>query len=183
MSPIRLLRSGSLAGAVALLVGFAASFLGAAADNGVPHIEFNADNMGPRAIEELTTVSVPRDYALAWQTMEQALEMNEAGLLDGYFTGAAKDDLTERVHSQTASGLRTRYRDGGHRLEGIFYSPAGDAMELRDHAELEVEVLDGDKVIYHEPVTEEYMVLMTPGADRWLVREMQATGAKPVAGP
>jgi hypothetical protein len=51
-------------------------------------------------------------------------------------------------------------------------------MELRDHADLEVEILDGDKVIYHEPVTVEYMVLMTPGADRWLVRQMQATSAK-----
>jgi hypothetical protein len=163
---------------VALVVGLAAYHLGARDDQGIPHIEFNAGNMGPRAIEELTTVSVPRDYGFAWQTMEQALERNQPGLLDGYFTGPAKDDLSERVHSQIASGLRTRYRDGGHRLEGIFYSPAGDAMELRDHAELEVEVLDGDKVIYHEPVTAEYMVLMTPGADRWLVRQMQARSAK-----
>jgi hypothetical protein len=178
MSAIHFLRSGFVAGAVALLVGFAAYQLGAAADQGIPHIEFNAENMGPRTIEELTTMSVPRDYGFAWQTMEQALDKNQPGLLDGYFTGAAKNDLTERVHSQIASGLRTRYLDRGHRLEGMFYSPAGDAMELRDHAELEVEVLDGDRVIYHEPVTAEYVVLMTPGADRWLVRQMQATSAE-----
>jgi len=176
-------RAASLAGAVALLAAFSAYRLGAAADNGVPHIEFKADNIGPRAIEELTTESVPRDYAFAWQTMEQALDENQAGLLDGYFTGAAKDDLSARVHSQIASGLRTRYRDGGHRLEGIFYSPAGDAMELRDHAEFEVEVLDGDRVIDHQPVAAEYIVLMTPGADRWLVRQMQATSAKTAKTP
>jgi len=35
-------------------------------------------------------------------------------------------------------------------------------------------------VIYEEPVNTEYMVLMTPGADRWMVRQMQAIpGEKP----
>jgi len=53
-------------------------------------------------------------------------------------------------------------------------------MELRDHAKFDVEVSDGSKVIYQEPVSLEYMVIMTPGADRWLVRDLQAsTGAKP----
>ncbi|MBO0910561.1 MAG: hypothetical protein J2P13_02110 [Acidobacteria bacterium] len=178
MRAINLLRSLSLAGAMALLLGFAAYRLRAAEGNGIPHIEFHADNMGPRAIEELTAKSVPRDYALAWQTMEQALEENQAGLLDGYFTGPAKDDLTGRVRAQIASGLLTRYRDRGHRLEGIFYSPSGDAMELRDHAEIDLEVLDGGRVIYSQPVTTEYLVLMTPGADRWLVRQIQATDGK-----
>ena len=43
-----------------------------------------------------------------------------------------------------------------------------------------LEVSDGGKVIYQEPVSLEYMVIMTPGADRWLVRDLQAsTGAKP----
>src|SRR5215475_6153163 len=100
---MNLLRYGSLAGTVALLVGLAAYHLGAAADKGVPHIEFHADNMGTRAIEELTTMSVSRDYAFAWQTMQQALEENQPGLLDGYFTGLAKGDLIKRVHSQIAS--------------------------------------------------------------------------------
>jgi hypothetical protein len=39
-------------------------------------------------------------------------------------------------------------------------------------------VLDGDKVIYEEPVDVEYIVLMTPGADRWMVRQMQAMKAE-----
>jgi hypothetical protein len=48
-------------------------------------------------------------------------------------------------------------------------------MQLRDHAQFDLQVLDGDKVIYEEPVNGEYIVLMTPGADRWMVRQMQAT--------
>jgi len=150
------------------------------AKEAVPRVQLHAEDLGPRQIEDLTSKSLPRDYALAWQTMEQALEENRPGLLDGYFTGLAKQDLTQRVRSQIKSGLRTRYQDGGHKLEAIFYSPGGDVMELRDHAKFDVEVSDGGKVIYQEPVSLEYMVIMTPGADRWLVRDLQAsTGAKP----
>ena len=71
--------------------------------------------------------------------------------------------------------MRIRYEDRGHKLDGIFYSPAGDAMQLRDRAQLEMQVLDGDKVIHTETVTMNYVVLMTPGADRWLVRYLQST--------
>ncbi|HET8825045.1 MAG TPA: hypothetical protein VFM77_07945, partial [Terriglobales bacterium] len=103
-----------------------------------------------------------------------ALSENRPGLLDGYFAGLAKQDLGNRVKSQIKNGMHTRYQDRGHKLEAIFYAPAGDAMQLRDHAQFDIQVLDGDKVIYDEPVNAEYIVLMTPGADRWLVRQMQA---------
>ena len=157
-----------------VVCAFAVLHLGAAADGEVPRVEFNADNIGPREIEDLTSKSVPRDYGLAWQTMEQALGENRAGLLDGYFTGLAKQDLGDRVMSQIHAGMHTRYQDRGHKLEAIFYAPAGAAMQLRDHAQFDIQVLDGDKVIYDEPVNAEYIVLMTPGADRWLVRQMQS---------
>jgi len=175
------LRLGSIA---FLLLAFACVVLvrdvRVLAKEAVPRVQLHAEDLGPRQIEDLTSKSLPRDYALAWQTMEQALEENRPGLLDGYFTGLAKQDLTQRVRSQIKSGLRTRYQDGGHKLEAIFYSPGGDVMELRDHAKFDVEVSDGGKVIYQEPVSLEYMVIMTPGADRWLVRNLQAsTGAKP----
>ena len=112
--------------------------------------------------------------------MEQALEGNRPGLLDGYFTGLAKQGLTERVNSQLKSGLQTRIADRGHHLDAIFYSPGGDVMQLRDRAQVDVQVLDGGKVIYAAPENLEYTVLMTPGADRWLVRELQAmNGDKP----
>jgi len=167
-----------------LLIAFVCAILvgdfRAAAAAEPPRVELNADNIGPRPIEDLTSKSVPRDYAFAWQTMEQALEENRPGLLEGYFTGLAKQDLTQRVNSQIKSALHTHYEDRGHKLEALFYSPAGDAMQLRDRAQLDVQVFDGGKVIYDEPVTVQYMVIMTPGADRWLVREIQTTtGEKP----
>ena len=178
---MKALRYASLLIIVAiLLLGVVAYHLRAAADDELPRVQLNADNIGPRPIEDLTSKSVPRDYALAWQTLEQALEGNQSGLLDGYFTGFAKQDFTQRINSQLKSGLHTRYTDRGHKLEALFYSPSGDVMELRDHAQLDMQILDGGKVIYDEPVNAEFTVLMTPGADRWLVRQIQATsGEKP----
>jgi len=164
----------------AFLCGIVVRVLRASAATEVPRVELNADNLGPRVIEDLTSKSVPRDYGLAWQTMGQALEENRPGLLDGYFTGLAKQGLTERVNSQLKSGLQTRITDRGHHLDAIFYSPGGDVMQLRDRAQVDVQVLDGGKVIYEAPENLEYTVLMTPGADRWLVRELQAmNGEKP----
>ena len=175
------LRYGSLLLVFAImLLGMVAYHLRAWADDHLPRVQLNADNVSPRPIEDLTGKSVPRDYALAWQTLAQALANNKTGLLDGYFTGLAKQDFTQRINSQIKSGLQTRYTDRGHKLEALFYSPAGDVMELRDHAQFDVQVLDGGKVIYEEPVNTQFMVLMTPGADRWLVRQLQATnGEKP----
>jgi len=161
-----------------LVCAIATLHLAAAADTEVPQVEFSADNIGPRQIEDLTSKSVPRDYGFAWQTLEQALNENRAGLLDGYFTGMAKQDLGDRVKSQSKYGLHARYQDRGHKIEAIFYAPAGDAMQLRDHAQFDLEVLEGDKVIYEAPVNGEYIVLMTPGADRWMVRQMQAIEAE-----
>jgi len=161
-----------------LICAAAAMYLRASASDEIPRVQMNAENVGPRQIEDLTGKSIPRDYALAWQTMAQALENNRTDVLDGYFTGFEKDELTQRVKSQIKSGLHTRYQDRGHKLEAIFYAPAGDAMELRDRAQLDMQVLDGGKVIYEEPVNVEYVVIMTPGADRWLVRQLQAVGTQ-----
>jgi hypothetical protein len=169
-----------LAACVGLICVVAAHDGSVSAETAAPRIQFSGENVGPRSIEDLTSKSVPRDYRLAWQTMEEALRENQIHALDGYFTGSAKQDLTERVNSQLKSGLTTRIEDHGHQVEAIFYSPAGDAMQLRDHARLEMQVLDGGKVIYEEPVTAEYYVIMSPGADRWLVRQMQTvSGEKP----
>ena len=175
------LRYGSLLLVFAIaLLGVVAYHLRASADDHLPRVQLNADNVSPRPIEDLTGKSIPRDYALAWQTLAQALASNKTGLLDGYFTGSAKQDFTKRINAQIKSGLQTRYTDRGHKLEALFYSPAGDVMELRDHAQFDMQVFDGSKVIYEEPVNAQFMVLMTPGADRWMVRQLQATnGEKP----
>ena len=171
----------SLLGLVAasLIAGLAVNRLRAGADAGVPRVQLNVDKIAPRPIEELTAKSVPRDYALAWQSIEQAMDENRPELLEGYLTGVAAEDFRHRISSQTKAGLRTRFTDRGHRLEALFYSPAGDVMELRDRAQLDMEILDGDKVIYDQPLQAEYMVLMTPGADRWLLREIQDIGGAP----
>ncbi len=150
------------------------------ADDSLPRVSLNADNLGPRSIEELTSKVVARDYAFAWQTMAEALEQNRPDLLDGYFTGTARQYLAELIADQTKTNVRLRYVDHGHKLDAIFYSPAGDAMQLRDHADLEINVMDGQKVIHSEQVNLQYTVLMTPGADRWLVRDLEvAPGPKP----
>ncbi|MGH9529447.1 MAG: hypothetical protein ACRD2S_05950 [Terriglobales bacterium] len=150
------------------------------ADDSLPQVSLNAENLGPRSIEDLTSKVVARDYAFAWQTMAEALEQNRPDLLDGYFTGMAKQNLAQLIADEKKTGVRLRYEDHGHKLDALFYSPAGDAMQLRDHADLEIDVMDGQKVIHSEQVNLKYIVLMTPGADRWLVRDLEvAPEAKP----
>jgi hypothetical protein len=171
-------KNTQIAGPLALMLGIAMtasiSLLPKAwAADDLPQVQLNADNIAPRPIEELTSKVVPRDYALAWQTMADALEQNRVDLLNGYFTGFAKENLTKLITDQKRTGVRVRYVDHGHKLEGVFYAPAGDAMQLRDHARLEVQLLDGSKLIHSEMVTQNYLVLLTPGADRWLVRDLE----------
>ena len=153
---------------------FSAPLFYVSADEGMPKVELSASNLQPRPIEELTSKSVPRDYALAWQTMAQALDSNRVDLISAYFTGFAKDNLTKRIQEQQKAGIHVRYDDRGHKLQALFYSPAGDAMLLRDQAQMEMQILDGDKVIDREQMNVQYMVMMTPGADRWLVRDLRA---------
>ena len=159
---------------IAFLITLALWSPAPAADS-LPQVSLSTENLGPRSIEDLTRKTIARDYALAWQTMAQALEQNRIDVLEGYFTGSAKDNLIRRVASQKQTGIRVRYGDLGHKLEAVFYSPAGDAMQLRDRANLQIQTFDGSKVIHSEQVTLQYMVLMTPGADRWLVRDLETT--------
>jgi hypothetical protein len=149
------------------------SVLPRVAADSLPHVELNADDLGPRPIEPLTSQVIVRDYAHAWQTMADALENNQAGSLDAYFAGWAKENLSGLIADQKRTGVRTRYVDHGHKLTALFYSPAGDAMQLRDQAQLELQIFDGHRLIDSEQVALQYIVLMTPGADRWLVRDLE----------
>lgn len=144
------------------------------AADALPQVQLNADSIAPRPIEELTGKNITRDYAYAWQTLAQALDQNRPQLLDGYFTGFAKNTLTRAIADQQKSGVRLRYIDHGHKVNAFFYSPNGDAMQLRDTAQLEIQVFDGSKMIRQEQVALHYLVIMTPAADRWVVRMMQA---------
>jgi len=161
------------AGLVIVCFSFLQSQIHAAST--APKVELKADNVGPRAVEELTSKTITRDYANAWKTMAEALDKNRPDLLDGYFTGFAKDKLAQLIAQQKQTGIRIKYDDRGHKVDALFYSPSGDAMQLRDRAQLGIEVLDGGKVIHNEQGNVQYLVLMTPGADRWLVRDFVTT--------
>ncbi len=144
-----------------------------------PTVRLDAANAGPRQIEDATGRAVVRDYAAAWESLEAALESNRADLLGGNFAGFAADKFRQAIADQQQSGLRTRYVDRGHQLEALFYSPEGASLQLRDTAQLEMQLLDGDRVVYSAPMTAHYIVLMTPAADRWQVRLLQETPDKP----
>jgi hypothetical protein len=138
----------------------------------LPQIKLNADGIAPRSIEELTGHNVTRDYAYAWRDLAAASQSNRPELLNDYFTGFAKDNLAKRIADQRSTGVTIRYTDHGHNVKAFFYSPDGGEMQLLDNAQLDIEILDGGKLIHQETVTQSYLVLMTPGADRWFVRSL-----------
>ena len=149
-----------------------------AADD-MPTVNLNVDNAGPRQVEDTTEKALARDYARAWNSMEAALAENRADGLDTDFVGIALDELKDRVSAQQQSGLHTRFIDHGHRLQAVFYSPEGSAVQLIDTAQIEVQYLDGDKLLHSEQRTANYTVVMTAGENRWKVRVLQENPAQP----
>jgi hypothetical protein len=141
-------------------------------------VELDGSAAAPRAIEDTTENAIVRDYGNAWSVMAAALDSNSAANLASGFTGTARDRLVERVQQQRRSGLRTRYVDHGHKLQAVFYSPEGSAMQLHDTAKLEEQILDGDNVVSSRQLTASYVVLMTVGEERWKVRLLQSLEEK-----
>ncbi len=144
------------------------------AADATPEVSLDATKATPRAVEALTQRSIIRDYKLAWAGLAQALEANSTGPLTALFDGTASAVLREKVGSQQSSGITSRYSNQTHKLQAVFYAPEGDVIELHDTAEYDVQILDGDKTIHTEHALVRYVVLMTPGADRWVVRQLQA---------
>jgi hypothetical protein len=151
----------------------------AQAASDLPKVDLNVSAAGPRQVEDTTERALERDYARAWSTMEAALAENRPDLLESDFVGVALDALKERVTQQQQNGLHTRYVDHGHKLQAVFYSPEGSAVQLADTAQIEVQFLDGDKVVHSEQRTESYTVVMTAAENRWKVRVLQATPGQP----
>ncbi len=141
----------------------------------VPRVDLDVTTAGPRPVEDTTEKAIARDYGHAWSSMTTALSENRPEVLDSDFVGVALDELRERVNQQQQSGLHTRYVDHGHRLQAVFYSTEGSAIQLRDTAQIEVQYLDGDKVLHSEQRTENYTVVMTPGENRWKIRVLQVS--------
>jgi hypothetical protein len=140
----------------------------------LPKVVLSAESLAPRPIEQRTGEAVTNDYAHAWQDLAEALDANRADLLGDYITGVAKARLVKRIADQKKTGIHTRYVDGGHQVKAVFYSPDGGEMQLEDQVQLQAQIFDGDKMIYESSATQKYLVLMTPGADRWFVRSLES---------
>lgn len=144
-----------------------------AADNS-PNVTFEASKSTPRTVEPLTQRAIIRDYKFAWGNIDSALASNSHAPLNGLFAGSANDWLKGAVDGQHQNGMTSRYLNQRHRLEAVFYAPAGDVIELHDTAEYDLEIHDGGKAIHSEHAIVHYVVLMTPAADRWVIRQLQA---------
>ena len=137
-------------------------------------VQVDVAKASPRKVEDATRNRIIADYRLAWSSAAQALQSNSLEPLQGPFTGEAKTWLADTVGQQNRSGLSSKFSDQSHKVEVVFYAPEGDLMELHDTAGYHLQVLDRDKVIHNDNVTQRYVVLMTPAADRWVVRQLQA---------
>jgi hypothetical protein len=140
-----------------------------------PSVQLNVKSAQPREVEEVTQNAILRDYTLAWQAIGTSLANNSLQPLNDNFAGFALDKLTQRVKDQKRSGLTTRIVDRGHKVEAIFYSPDGAAIELKDTASLETQVLDGGTVIHSDQAQIQYYAVMTGAEDRWKVRVLEST--------
>ncbi len=139
-----------------------------------PEVTLTVASASPRSVEDLTEHSIVRDYTAAWQSLTEASENNAPGRLDTYFVGTARTTLGKELNDQKKTGTRVRYLNQEHHLKAVFYAPEGDVMELQDDAEYQMQVVSDQKVIHDEHVVVKYVVLMTPAADRWVVRQLQA---------
>jgi hypothetical protein len=140
-----------------------------------PAVQLTVKNAQPREVEDVTQNAVLRDYTLAWQGISTAFANNALKPLNDNFTGFALDKLTQRVKDQKQHGLTTRIIDHGHKVDAIFYSPDGAAIELKDTASIETQVLDGGKVIHSDQAQVHYYAVMTGAEDRWKVRVLESS--------
>ncbi|MEO5936717.1 MAG: hypothetical protein ABIP81_05845 [Terriglobales bacterium] len=167
---------------IIILVIVFAAFIGTVVGKAVfyaadplPSVTLNSANAQPRQVEDSTQKAIAREYAAAWQNLARALSENNAGILQESFVGAAQQSFAKQIEQQKAAGIATNYIDRGHKLDVIFYSPEGSAIQFRDTASLERQVLENGKVIHSETVQQQYVGLMTVYGDRWRVRVLQAT--------
>lgn len=140
-----------------------------------PDVQLNVTSAQPREVEDVTKNAILRDYTLAWQAIGTSLVSNSQQPLNENFSGFALDKFTQRVKDQKAQGITTRIIDHGHKVDAIFYSPDGSAIELKDTASIETQVLDGGTVIHSDQAQIQYYAIMTGAEDRWKVRVLEST--------
>ena len=158
-----------------LLTSFPSVILHAKAwDNAdASRFDFGTANPGPRELEDQTQNAIKREYASAWKNMAQAVEQNRSDLVDQNFVGAQRDQLRRQIDQQKKNGMSSKLNDRSHKVEFIFYSPEGTAIELHDTVEMEHQTLDGGKQIHSASETRKYVVVFTLVEDRWKVRTLQ----------
>ena len=140
-----------------------------------PSVRVEAVNpSSPREVEAQTQQAVVRDYLLAWQTLNAALQANQPDLLDSAFVGVAKDKLADTVKEQQKLGITTRYIDRSHDLKLVFYSPEGLSIQLLDTVEYDVQLLKDNGAIATRHVRTRYVAVLSPTEVRWKVRIFQA---------
>ena len=132
-----------------------------------PQVALNTSKAGPRSVESLTERAILRDYKFAWANLDQALESNSTAPLSGHPLQHDRD--THRPHHRT-----TQNTSQHPQLDAVYYSPARDVIDLHGTADYGMQILDGSKTIHSQHVAVRYVVLMTPGADRWVIRQLQA---------
>jgi Cu/Ag efflux pump CusA len=164
-----------------LMIGLAIAASGAwslaeralAANTEAGKIELNSDHSSPRPIEDTTHKNVIRDYGAAWQTLGRALYENRAAALASAFTGVAQEKLSARIEAQQKAGTRVKITDRSHKVNAVFYSPEGSAIQLQDVADIEIQYLKGDDVVHRENLQQKYLVLLTMAEGNWNVRLME----------
>ncbi|MBZ5505541.1 MAG: hypothetical protein LAO78_08645 [Acidobacteriia bacterium] len=172
---MKLVRMLVLTAGVVLAVSGAVPLLKRILADSKPSVQLNVKNAQPREVEEVTQNAILRDYTLAWQGIGTALANNTLQPLNENFSGFALDRLVQRVKDQKQNGLSTRLIDRGHKVEAVFYSPDGSAVELKDTASIETQVLDGGTVIHSDQAQIQYYAVMTGAEDRWKVRVLESS--------
>jgi len=157
----------------ALPIASAMLLVGKILADGKPQVELSVKNAEPREVEDVTQKAILRDYTLAWQAISTSLAGNTTQLLNENLSGFALDKFTQRVKDQKEQGLHTRIIDHGHKVDAIFYD--GAAIELKDTASIETQVLDGGTVIHSDQAQIHYYAVMTGAEDRWKLRVLQST--------
>ena len=140
-----------------------------------PAVQLTVKNSQPRELEDVTQKAIQRDYTLAWQAIGTALANNTLKPLNDNFTGVALDKLTQRIKDQKQQGLTTRIVDHGHKVDTIFYSPDGSAVELKDTASIETQILENGKIIHSDQAEVHYYAVLTGAEDRWKIRVLESS--------
>lgn len=139
-----------------------------------PSVQLSVDQATPREVDDTVQQAIARDYASAWKALGSALNNNNVAALNDNFIGFAQEKLAHRIQDQLQAGLKTRIVDRGHKVDAVFYSTDGAAIELRDTATLETQILEGNTVLHSDQAQVRFYVVMTGAEDRWKVRVLES---------